>query len=90
MDCYPHYNNVEAHVVEGLGEVEHAIDVALDWQRKADCVRLGRGIHLLKEKNMVVGLPNIQIANNVCEGCVYEKMHKLLFPKLSWRAKAYY
>ncbi|KAG6473883.1 hypothetical protein ZIOFF_067801 [Zingiber officinale] len=47
-----------------------------------------RGLHLLKEKNMVTDLPNIQITSNVCEGCVYGKMHKLPFPKLSWQAKA--
>lgn len=35
--------DVETHGVEGLGEVEHAIDVALDRQREADCMKLGVG-----------------------------------------------
>ncbi|TXG53197.1 hypothetical protein EZV62_022366 [Acer yangbiense] len=47
-----------------------------------------RGLHLLKEKNMVVGLLEIEKSGKVCEGCIYGKMHKLPFPKTSWRAKA--
>ena len=37
---------------------------------------------------MVIGLPNISIDEKVCKRCVYGKMHRLPFPKTSWRAKA--
>jgi len=37
---------------------------------------------------MVVGLPSIQKNDNVCEGCIYGKMHRLPFPKTAWRAHA--
>lgn len=47
-----------------------------------------RALILLKEKNMVIGLPSIEPSGKVCEGCVYGKMHKLPFPKTSWQAKS--
>ena len=47
-----------------------------------------KGMRLLKEKNMVKGLPNIDKIDKVCEGCIYGKMHRLPFPKNAWRAKA--
>lgn len=37
---------------------------------------------------MVVGLPEIQKNDEVCEGCIYGKMHRLPFPKSAWRARA--
>ena len=37
---------------------------------------------------MVLGLPFISSNLKVCEGCIYGKMHRLPFPKTSWRAKA--
>ena len=37
---------------------------------------------------MVFGLPFISSNLKVCEGCIYGKMHRLPFPKTSWRAKA--
>ena len=46
------------------------------------------GLKLLKQKNMVLGLPFISSNLKVCEGCIYGKMHRLPFPKTSWRAKA--
>ena len=33
------------------------------------------------KKKMVVGLPSIQNNDNICEGCIYGKMHRLPFPK---------
>ena len=47
-----------------------------------------KGLQLLKQKDMVRGLPQINQIEGVCEGCVYGKMHHLSFPKTSWRAKA--
>ncbi|CAN0920234.1 Retrovirus-related Pol polyprotein from transposon TNT 1-94 [Linum grandiflorum] len=47
-----------------------------------------KGLKLLKEKNMVVGLPQINKEDKVCEGYIYGKMHRLPFPKTTWRAKA--
>ena len=46
------------------------------------------GLKLLKQKNMVLGLPFISSNLKVCEDCIYGKMHRLSFPKTSWRAKA--
>ncbi|KAL6219745.1 hypothetical protein ACLB2K_007504 [Fragaria x ananassa] len=46
------------------------------------------GVHLLKQKEMVIGLPNIAEGGKVCESCIYGKMHRLSFPKTSWRATA--
>ncbi|KAL0426868.1 UNVERIFIED_CONTAM: Retrovirus-related Pol polyprotein from transposon TNT 1-94 [Sesamum latifolium] len=47
-----------------------------------------QALNLLKEKNMVKGLPSIKKSATICEGCIYGKMHKLPFPKTSWRASA--
>ncbi|KAH9707133.1 hypothetical protein KPL70_012460 [Citrus sinensis] len=47
-----------------------------------------KGLNLLKQKNMVIGLPDVGRYEKVCEGCIYGKMHRLPFPKNSWRAKA--
>uniref|UniRef100_A0A803MEP4 Uncharacterized protein n=1 Tax=Chenopodium quinoa TaxID=63459 RepID=A0A803MEP4_CHEQI len=47
-----------------------------------------KGLQLLKQKDMVVGLPHIDRNIQVCEGCKYGKMHHLPFSKTSWRAKA--
>ncbi|KAG6469652.1 hypothetical protein ZIOFF_070582 [Zingiber officinale] len=46
-----------------------------------------RGLTLLRERNMAIGLPKIQ-PTATCEGCVYGKQHRLSFPNTSWRAKA--
>ena len=42
---------------------------------------------MLKELNMVKGLPNIDKIDKICEGCIYGKMHRLSFSKFVWRAK---
>ena len=42
-----------------------------------------KGLQLLKQKDMVRGLPQINQIEGVCEGCVYWKMHHLPFPKTS-------
>ena len=47
-----------------------------------------KGLKLLKDKNMVLGLPIINKKDEICEGCIYGKMHRLPFPKNSWRARA--
>ncbi|KAG6509698.1 hypothetical protein ZIOFF_027698 [Zingiber officinale] len=48
-----------------------------------------KGLALLKQKSMVVGLPSIQVAEgDVCEGCVFGRHHHLPFPNTSWRAQA--
>ena len=47
-----------------------------------------QGLQLLKQRNMVVGLPSIQKNDNVCEGCIYGQMHCLPFPKTTWRVRA--
>lgn len=35
--------------------------------------------------NMVIGLSSINLIGRICERCVYEKMHRLVFT--SWRPK---
>lgn len=47
-----------------------------------------RSLKVLKEKNMVIGLPFIRNEEKVHEGCIYSKFHRLPFTKTSWRAKA--
>jgi hypothetical protein len=45
------------------------------------------GLLLLSKKEMVKGLPYINHANQVCEGCILGKQFKMSFPKeLSSRA----
>ncbi|KAG6520427.1 hypothetical protein ZIOFF_017482 [Zingiber officinale] len=46
-----------------------------------------KGLNLLKKKKMVFGLPNFPYQDKPCEGCIFGKMHRLPFPKISYRAK---
>ncbi|XP_074556816.1 uncharacterized protein LOC141812704 [Curcuma longa] len=47
------------------------------------------GLKILKQKNMVIGLPQITNPSQVCEECVVSKQHRNQFPQgKSWRAKA--
>ena len=42
---------------------------------------------VLDTKNMVEGLPSISLGNQVCEGCIYGKQHRVSFPLgPDWRA----
>ena len=41
-----------------------------------------------KKNKLTVGLPSIQNNDNICEGCIYGKMHRLPFPKTAQRARA--
>lgn len=36
---------------------------------------------------MVIGHPELETNTQVCEGCIYGKMHRFPFPKTTWRAK---
>ena len=47
-----------------------------------------KSLKVLKQKEMVIGLPSIIENKNICEGCIFGKMHRLPFPKASSRAKA--
>ena len=44
------------------------------------------GLKLLKQKEMMLGLPYISLDKKICEGCIYGKMHRLSFTKLSRKA----
>ncbi|CAL9007315.1 unnamed protein product [Prunus brigantina] len=45
------------------------------------------GLKALQQKNMVKGLPPLQVPSRVCEGCMVGKQHHEPFPKESnWRA----
>ena len=61
------------------------IDEAYLWHLRYGHLNYN-GLKLLKDKNMVLGLPPIAKLNQVCEGCIYGKMHRLPFPKTAWRA----
>ncbi|WVZ85487.1 LOW QUALITY PROTEIN: hypothetical protein U9M48_032409 [Paspalum notatum var. saurae] len=44
-------------------------------------------LQLLNKKNMVIGLPSIEIDGNIYESCVHGKQHRVSFPVgKSWRA----
>ena len=43
-----------------------------------------RGLKLLAMKNMVIGLPEID-GIDLCEGCVYGKLSRNLFPLIRLR-----
>jgi len=46
-----------------------------------------KGLHTLKHKNMVEGLPQIVAPNTTCEACMKGKQHQIPFPiKNKWRA----
>ena len=46
-----------------------------------------KGLHTLCNKEMVVGLPEIEDVKTICEACVKGKHHRVPFPKQSkWRA----
>lgn len=40
------------------------------------------GLRQLKKNNMVIGLPDIELLDQTCEGCIYGKMHDYLFLRL--------
>lgn len=46
-----------------------------------------RSLKVLKSKGMVIGIPNIDGGDKVCEGCILGKFHRLPFTKTSWRAR---
>ncbi|TXG53906.1 hypothetical protein EZV62_019162 [Acer yangbiense] len=47
------------------------------------------GLKLLKHKNMVKGLSEIESVADTCEGCIMGKQHRISFPRQSsWRARA--
>ena len=45
-------------------------------------------LKLLKNREMVIGLPPITNEMKICEGCIYGKMHRSPFPTSSWRVRA--
>ncbi|XP_020421316.1 uncharacterized protein LOC109949642 [Prunus persica] len=56
------------------------------WHRRIGHLHL-TGVHLLKEKEMVHGLPQLEDVNEVCGGCQLGKQHREWFPKdQAWRA----
>ena len=50
---------------------------------------LFNALKLFYRKNMVEGLPSILFEDQVCEGCVFGKQHRVQFPLgPAWRARA--
>ena len=72
---------------EELAMKSQSMDESFLWHLRYGHLNY-KGLKLLKQKNMVVGLPQINREDKVCEGCIYGKMHRLPFPKTTWRAKA--
>ena len=73
-------------LVENFAFKTEKIDEAYLWHLRYGHLNYN-GLKLLKDKNMAVGLPPIAKLNQVCEGCIYGKMHRLPFPKNAWRAR---
>ena len=44
-------------------------------------------LKLLKNRDMVIGLPPITNEKKICEGCIYGKMQRSPFPTSTWRAR---
>ncbi|TXG54509.1 hypothetical protein EZV62_019765 [Acer yangbiense] len=42
------------------------------------------GLKLLKHKNMVKGLSEIESVADTCEGCIMGKQHRISFPRQTW------
>ncbi|KAI5348232.1 hypothetical protein L3X38_001119 [Prunus dulcis] len=56
------------------------------WHKRMGHLHL-KGLHQLKEKEMVHGLPYLEDVNEVCGGCQLGKKHREWFPKdQAWRA----
>ncbi|KAG6494325.1 hypothetical protein ZIOFF_049349 [Zingiber officinale] len=62
-----------------------SVDESYLWHLRYGHLNL-KSLPLLKQKNMVVGLPEIKQQHEACEGCIYGKMHRFPFPKTAWRA----
>ncbi|CAN6725644.1 unnamed protein product [Malus baccata var. baccata] len=56
------------------------------WHRRLGHLNLG-SLKQLKEHDMVLGLPDLEMTNEICEGCALGKHCRDAFPKeASWRA----
>lgn len=63
-------------------------DTAWLWHFRYGHLNFG-GLKTLQQKNMVAGLPQIDVPTQVCEECIVSKQHRNYFPqRKSWRAKA--
>lgn len=64
------------------------LDKSWLWHRRLGHLNF-QSLKNLQQKNMVYGLPTIEEAKEVCEGCALGKHHREAFPKeKAWRAKA--
>ncbi|KAM0985899.1 hypothetical protein ACFX2C_013129 [Malus domestica] len=56
------------------------------WHRRLGHLNLG-SLKQLREHNMVLGLPDLEMTNEICEGCALGKHCRDAFPnEASWRA----
>ena len=58
------------------------VDESTLWQLRYDHLNF-HGLKLLKQKEMVLRLPYIFLDKKICRGCIYDKIHRLPFPKTS-------
>ena len=68
--------------------ISDMIDESLIWHQKYGHLHFN-AMKLLYTNNMVEGLPSISFENQVCEGCIYGKQHRVSFTlSPAWRARA--
>ena len=64
------------------------IDKSMTWHQRYGHYHYN-SMKLLYTKNMVEGLPSISFENQVCQGCIFGKQHRVPFPLgPNWRAQA--
>ncbi|CAL8078779.1 unnamed protein product [Prunus armeniaca] len=80
--CYPLSLSSNTYVALRAG-VSHFTWI---WHKRMGHLHL-KGLNQLKEKEMVHGLPHLEVVDTVCEGCQFGKQHREWFPKnQAWRA----
>ena len=74
-----HYNELKNEIV----------DDSWLWHKRF-CHLNFHGLKLLKQNDMVQGLPEIHTEVDPCESCIMGKQHRKSFPKgVSWRASVF-
>ena len=70
---------------ENLALKSDVMDESMLWHMRYGHLNY-ESLKLLNKKDMVIGLPTVNSNGSFCEGCVYGKIHRMPFPKFSWRA----
>lgn len=79
---------LEISCIDSHALAANEIDSSRLWHHRYGHLHF-KGLQLLKKKDMVIGLPKINLTDNVCEGCAYGKQTRKPFPVgQAWRAEA--